>query len=139
MPSLEKELSIASKKNKSGGGGVSLYFALMIMTVLLAIALGISTILFGQLKVMRGMENSIVAFYAADTGIEKELYEEHPPGTHYSDYLDLNGNGFQDSEDSVYNVWVISAGGDSCPATVNYCIKSIGVYKETRRAIYATR
>ena len=53
--------------------GVSLYLAVIIMLILLAIALGVSTILVGQIKTIRGMGNSVSAFYAADTGIETEL------------------------------------------------------------------
>lgn len=119
--------------------GVSLYLALMIMTVLLALALGLSAILFGQMKIIKGIGDSVLAFYAADTGIERELYANNPPGTNYSDYLDLNGNGVQDGEDAVYNIQVIPAGGNDCPADVNYCIKSMGIYKATRRAIHVTR
>ena len=119
--------------------GVSLYLALIIMTLLLALALGVSAILFGQIRMMREMGNSVLAFYAADTGIERELYEGNATGTSYSGYLDLNENGVQDDEDSVYNIWVMSSGENGCPAHINYCIKSEGVYKEARRAIQVTR
>lgn len=109
------------------------------MAVLLALALGISAILYGQMKMMRGMGHSVIAFYAADTGIERELYEGNATGTSYSGYLDLNKNGVQDDGDTVYRVWVISPGGEGCPTDANYCIKSVGIYKETRRAIRVTR
>jgi hypothetical protein len=56
--------------------GVILYLALMIMTVLLAIGLGISTIILFQLRMIRGMGDSVKAFCAADTGIERILYED---------------------------------------------------------------
>lgn len=44
------------------------------MTLFLAIALGVSTILLGQIELTRGIENSVIALYAADTGIERTLY-----------------------------------------------------------------
>ena len=119
--------------------GVSLYLALIIMTLLLALALGVSAILFGQIRMMREMGNSVLAFYAADTGIERELYQGSATGKSYSGYLDLNKNEVQDDEDSIYNVWVLSPGGNGCPTDANYCIKSVGIYKETRRAIQVTR
>ncbi len=56
--------------------GVSLYLAIMIMSILLAIVLGMSAVLFYQLKMVGEMGNSVVAFYAADTGIENALYDE---------------------------------------------------------------
>lgn len=54
--------------------GVSLYLAIIVMFLLLAMALGLSGILFSQLKIVKGMENSVIAFYGADTGIERVLY-----------------------------------------------------------------
>ena len=56
--------------------GVSLYLALMIMFILIAIGLGISLIIVSQMKMMKGMGDSVVAFYAADTGIEHSLYDK---------------------------------------------------------------
>lgn len=104
--------------------GVSLYLALLIMAILLSIGLGISAILFGQIKIIRGIGDSVVAFYAADTGIEEVLYR----GTDVSGVLE-NG--------ASYSAQVLSS-GPGCPAS-NYCIKSVGIFKETRRAIEITR
>jgi hypothetical protein len=56
--------------------GVSLYLALIIMFILIAIGLGVSLIIVSQMKMMKGMGDSVVAFYAADTGIENSLYEK---------------------------------------------------------------
>jgi len=110
--------------NNQKSKGVSLYLALMIMAVLLALALGISTILFGQMKMIRGMGDSVSAFYAADTGIERALYE----GGSVSGELE-NG--------ARYEVQILSPGPD-CPG-VNYCLKSLGTYKEIKRAIEIIR
>ena len=109
--------------------GVSLYLAFMMMTVLLVIAFGMSAILFGQMKIIGGMGNSVIAFYAADTGIERALYENATPTQTFSG--SIGG--------ASYNVSVISPGSDNCPSNVNYCVKSIGIYKETRRAIQVNR
>jgi len=111
--------------------GVSLYIALMTMGVLLALALGLAAILFGQLKVMEGVGDSVLAFYASNTGIERTLYEISQGagiGSHYQDTLE-NG--------SSYLADVIAPDSD-CPGP-NYCIKSVGIYKQTRRAIRITR
>lgn len=127
--------------------GVSLYLALMIMAVFLALALGISTILFGQVKMMKEMGHSVMAFYAANSGIERELYEKNylsqPVGFTYSDFLDLDGDGgglagagvcpddLIDSDDACYRVILSSISP--------YVIQSVGVFKETRRALQVTR
>ena len=60
--------------------GVSLYLALIIMFILLAIGLGISLIIVSQMKMIRGMGDSVVAFYAGDTGIEHSLYKTRIEG-----------------------------------------------------------
>ncbi len=73
------------------------------------------------------MEESVIAFYAADTGIEQVLmYKEDPILLNgHSDVLDLGG-GDQSS-------YVITVTIGTPPS--NYLIKSIGVYKNTKRAI----
>jgi hypothetical protein len=68
LPTTNYQLQIAKK-------GVSLYLALVIMFILIAIALGVSLIIVSQMKMMKGMGDSVVAFYAADTGIEQTLYQ----------------------------------------------------------------
>jgi len=56
--------------------GVSLYFSIIILSILLAIVLGLGTILIGQTRMIKGMGDSVTAFYGADTGIERILYED---------------------------------------------------------------
>lgn len=116
--------------------GIAIYLALIVMFILLSIGLGLSTLLVGQIRIIRGMGLSVVAIYAADTGIERELKEKNPTGTTYSGYLDLNNNGIQDADDSTYTVKVLDPGADGCPSTrVSQCIQSLGAYKGVRRAI----
>jgi hypothetical protein len=54
--------------------GVSLIITFFIMTIILAMVLTISVILYSEIKVIRNIGDSVVAFYAADSGIEKVLY-----------------------------------------------------------------
>ena len=103
--------------------GVSLYIAIMIIVILLAIVLGAGAILLGQLKTIKAMENSIVAFYAADTGIEKALMDRENPTILDGDSETLN-NG------ASYEITAIVA-----PAPDNFYIRSVGEYKGTKRAI----
>lgn len=122
--------------------GVALYIAFMIMTVLLVIAFGISTILFGELRVIKGMGNSVIAFYAADTGIEQMLYDPQPSHSGSIGAAPYNA--------SYQVTMVCSPSHPECPtadgffvdndcSALNYCIESTGIYKETRRAIRVTR
>ncbi len=54
--------------------GVSLIITFFIMIVILTIVSSLSIILYSEVKVMRNMGNSVVSFYAAESGIEKVLY-----------------------------------------------------------------
>lgn len=59
------------KNNKKGASLIIVFF---ILTIILAIVLNISILLFNQIKIIRNIGNSVVAFYAADSGVEKVLY-----------------------------------------------------------------
>lgn len=109
--------------------GVSLFLAIIILTVLLAIVLGLSTIFLGQMVMFREMGYSVIAFYAADAGIEKVLNQRDNP-------LSLNGYSATLDNGAKYSLSVLSS-GPGCSAQ-NYCIKSIGTYQEVRRAIEIT-
>lgn len=54
--------------------GVSLISVFFIMTIMLAVVLGLSVLLIGQIKNKISSENSLAAFYVADSGVEKMLY-----------------------------------------------------------------
>lgn len=108
--------------------GISLYIAILIMAILLAIVLGVSTILVTQIRIIRGMENSVVAFYAAESGIEKVLKDRTDPSGWDGDTETL-------SNSADYEITVISGGVGDCPVSKLYCIKSVGNYEKTNRAI----
>jgi hypothetical protein len=121
--------------------GVSLYLAVVLMTMLLTLVLGVSTILFRQLQTIRGMEDSVVALYAADSGVERVLMDivasRIDPLDEYADGLD-NG--------ASYKVEVVCCqvgvgncawgAGLNCPLANSdlncpgyfYCISSKGLY-----------
>jgi len=58
-------------KNKKG---TTLLLALLILAVIFVIAIGISNIILVQMKITGRVEDSVLAFYAADSGIECEFY-----------------------------------------------------------------
>jgi hypothetical protein len=59
---------------KNSQKGVSLIITFFVMVIILGVVLVISTLLYSQLKVIRNIGNSVVAFYAADSGVEKVLF-----------------------------------------------------------------
>lgn len=121
--------------NQNNEKGISLYLALLVLTILLSIGIAITTLLVGQLRIIKGLGNSVVAFYAADTGIEKSLDELYrgnlPPFT-------FEGN----VGNAQYSVQGFSPGDpNNCPSPQNefFCIKSVGIYQGVRRSIEVYR
>ena len=117
--------------NKTMQRGIALYLALILMFILFSIGLGISTILISQIKVIRGLGQSVVAFYAADTGVERVLYairkESYvPPSLPDQPFTDVvldNG--------ATYTVRILDFNSITT-------IDSKGTHQETRRAIEIT-
>jgi len=68
------------KENKmnnglSQKGVVSIVLAVLLLSILLVIGLGISALMLQQLKLSGQSSQSVIAFYAADAGAERCLYE----------------------------------------------------------------
>ena len=101
-------------------------FVVLIMSVILSISLGISAIFIQENKIMTEIGYSVLAFYAADAGIEMSMMENPP----ISIEAELE-NG------ASYKV-LVKVASTTIPAdcdALNYCIKSIGNYKNVKRAI----
>ena len=101
--------------------GIAILLAVLILSFVLTIALGTSVILIRQVKTIKEIDSSVIAFYAADHGIE-EVLMMNPPSDILSSPPLPNG--------AEYKVFVDAACG-----ALNYCIKSVGTYKDTTRAI----
>jgi len=125
--------------------GVSLLFTILIMSVILSVSLGVSGVLVRQIKTIEDVGYSVVSFYAADSGVEQQLYDLYktlPEESHQSQYTDdlniidssasyiVTASCSSDTLD-CYNGFMVD---ESCGA-VNYCITSIGTFEGTKRAI----
>ena len=101
--------------------GASLYFVVLILSVLMAAFLSLIALSVSQLKISQGVNDSINAFFAADSGIEHSLYN----------LLKEEGAGsvFGQTGEAVYDVSVTTNG--------ETIVKSIGTFKNTKRAIEA--
>lgn len=112
-------------KHKIDNRGVSLLLTLLIMAALLAIGLGVSRLSVGEIKITREVPKSIIAYYAAEAGVERAIYEERVGGgasttPECSQALDNN---------SSYGILEIDRVGESV------YIRSVGCYQDIRRAI----
>ncbi len=56
-------------------GVISIILSLLVLSILLIIGLGVSAVSLHRLKVAAQMGQSVTAYYAAEAGIEKCLYE----------------------------------------------------------------
>ena len=54
--------------------GVSLIITFFIMIIILSVVFSVSALLYSEIKVIRNIGNSVISFYAANSGIEKVLY-----------------------------------------------------------------
>lgn len=129
----------------SGQKGVSLLFVFLIMSVILSISLGVSGILVQQSRMLTEIAHSVISFYAADSGIERELYELYkvPPEEALSGFTGIAvGSASYDVEAKCGALVIpeecppdfVIASEDECNS-LNYCIKSIGSYQKTKRGI----
>ena len=112
------------------------------MSVILSIAMGVSGILIQQTRMVGEMGKSIVSFYAADSGVERELFDLYKapyPQSDLSGFLSVNS-----SNDASFNVAVECGATSDCLAgfeispdcsALNFCLKSVGSYQKTKRAI----
>lgn len=79
---------------KNNQSGVVLIMSLMILLVMIISVVALSRVIVGEVKMTRNSDNSIVAFYAAETGIEKALYylKLGRQSTDFTDFLALEGD-----------------------------------------------
>lgn len=149
---------------KSSQKGVSLFLTIMILSVILSVVLGLTTILISQIRTVREMGNSTIAFYAANTGIEKVLdiaqeFITAPVGTpnpatpeFYYPKESLGNNAEYEvsvvccEPDEPPCLWTLP--NDPCPSGTGleiddlkctnawyFCITSTGIYGSSKRAI----
>lgn len=123
--------------------GVSALFAVLILSVMLTVVLGVTTIVATQIKTIKVVGDSVVAFYAADAGVEYMLKliinGDNPPPTKSANV----GSGISYTVNTV-----CCAGGDkcvflsgsSCPGGLTsdsdcmaprYCVRSTGLYSSS--------
>jgi len=109
---------IKSKKNVFNKKGSTILFAILLLFILMVGALGFSSVLLLQIRMVSNIGNSVQAYFAAETGIENALYS--------------NGavSGSVGGNDITYITEDCS--GDNGG---NTCFKSTGSFRGTKRSI----
>lgn len=130
--------------------GVSLYFTITILSLLLGIALAGSSLLIGQLGRLKSSGNSALAFSAADAGIERALYIDNkncatsPSVAARITCVQTGIDGLTAGDKTLANgasfTLEVAAGGSGfCPAGKNYCVRSKGVFQTATRTLRISR
>ena len=114
------------------------------MIILISIGLGISLIIVSQIKMIKGMGYSVVALYAADTGIERVLYEDKWCRQAGCSSLSWPCVDSTDCDDGRLGGSISGSLDTEIDYQVDFndgatTIISRGAYKATKRAIEATR
>ena len=113
--------------------GATLYFAIIIMSILLAAVFSLGTIVLFQLRTIKGMGDSVVAYYASDSGIETALYsgKSFPPAGIPETSAWSGGL-------ASFETQTLATSSPDCSGRW-YCVISVGKYQSTERRVKITR
>lgn len=119
--------------------GSSLYLSIIVMTAILAIGLGVASLLLGQLQIARDLQRYVPAIYAADSGTERALYILRKDGTDpfgtCANVGDCEIQTVTMSNNATYTVLVVDPDVTTwCPTEAEKCMRSIGNVGDTNRA-----
>ncbi len=122
---MREWLQKIQKFNFESEKGIAIYCAMAVLSIVLAIALGVGLLTAERIKMLNEAGNSVVAFSAAQTGIEQALFlgisSVYDPGCSLDVVL-----GEISYKTSCYD----------CDATSEFiCIKSVGKYRNASRAV----
>lgn len=116
--------------------GIALFLTVVILGTTLGIVLGISSLVMRQVMTVSGLGESVIALHAADSGIELLIYQirqdayvpECSGGSPPCQIKDITLDEFAE-ENLSYQLYLQSI------EPPNLIIRSLGQYRQTRRAI----
>jgi len=139
--------------SKNSQKGVSIFLALSVLSVFLGISLGLSAILLSQLRTTNKAGLSIVAFHAADSGLEWVLWRHSECiGTEPISVECLSPCVIEQDGDGGDDICLLESGyyGDVLDSGAEYELEferdlndvggeatSTGIYRGTRRSAHA--
>jgi len=118
--------------------GFVLYLTLILLSLLLLMSLALNQIIVSQSKVLQTLGKSVIAYYGAETGIERGFYEYYVnnrgPGFSASSILEIIGSNPVEYSVTFYSP---SPWSNLCPATYykSICIISTGKFLDNQRAV----
>jgi hypothetical protein len=115
------------KKKQKNESGVSLIFTVLFLAMVLSTGLGIANLMLKEIKISSNIGYSVPAYYAAEAGIEKILYNDRKVDGGISEGDKENENLSTGSE---FEVEVMGL-----DPTI---IKSVGTYSGVKRGVEVT-
>ena len=123
--------------------GSVLLIAVILLFFILAIAIGLNALILVNLQTLKEAGNSIIAFYAADAGIEKALREINK---NFDDLKSVYDDSLSTGASYEVTIYCCDTAYSQCDCPKNFdsktgceasffCIDSIGTYKGSTRAI----
>lgn len=140
---LQKTKNCQRQTYKGAGvnskGAASIFLVMSVLLVVLAIALGSSFIVSSEIRTSLDSNESVAAYYAAETGIEQAIYEKLKGGMGSGIYPTANkcSSGLWTPSGAAQYCLVITETTPGDYTTITK-IQSIGDYKSTRRSIEIT-
>ena len=116
---------------KNHNKAASLLLTILVMTAFLSIALAVSRLSFNELRLSRDRSKSVIAYYAAESGVECQMYNDRTAED--PENLDICPNICLDPPTNSV-CYQLNVSG----RTPNRSIKSTGSYQDTIRAIELT-
>jgi hypothetical protein len=113
------------KKNNKHGS--SLLITLLVIAALMSIAFGISKLAIGELKLVRDVSETLIAYYAADSGAECQMYADR-----------LSDDGVDCSHVNFSANIYFEVVGEDGPSPYYRTIVSNGFYKSVMRSVELT-
>jgi len=119
--------------------GIALILTLSILTGLIALALGIATLLAREIKLSQEIANSVLAYGAADTGIERFMYGLNKESLNPTNCCCAGAGCAAEKTVDCYPTTELSNGASYKVCTKKTAppveIKSTGTYKGTNRSV----
>ncbi|MDP2820778.1 MAG: hypothetical protein Q8O39_01055 [bacterium] len=92
------------QNQKNNQKGISIYIAIIILGIVSGIVFGLVVLFLGQIKTLRNIGDSTMAFYLADSGVEHSLFNLRKEG----------GNGLVSGSLDANNQYVLFSCGGNC-------------------------
>lgn len=137
-------MSIMKRKVCSTDGFV-LYTTLAVLGITFFVVVGVSAIFLREIQVAGETSNSVIALLAAESGMERALYEMQVEKLHsgcpnlIKCTIGRPGNPKSLSNGSQYYVTILASGVKWCQPhgteTIHHCIRSVGIYHTSSRAL----